>query len=77
MKLRSKLSRTNYDAVSMRYKRAVENFHFKKERNLLKLNSKNLYRHLNKKLCTHIVPYQICVNIIHILPQIMTKLMNV
>ena len=37
----------------MRYKRAIENFHFKKEKNLLKLNSKNFYRNLNKKLCTH------------------------
>ncbi len=43
----------SYKTVAGQYKAAVETYHVKKENQLLKLNSKHFFKHLNKKLCSH------------------------
>ena len=46
------VSKIKYNNASKRYKIAVEKYHVNKERNLLKLNSKNFFKHMNRKLCS-------------------------
>ena len=46
------VSKIKYNNANKRYKIAVEKYHVNKERNLLKLNSKNFFKHMNRKLCS-------------------------